>query len=340
MKLSLFHRVIPVCFQLAAATLTSVALGQIEPADVESPETSPVEAAREHFRRGVDLYRDGAFDAASVEFSRAYEIAPNYRILYNIAQVQAERHDHAAALAQYEAYLAAGGTELSAERIQEVRTEIQRMRSRVATLVVRSEPAGVTLLVDGESRGLAQGNLVVNSGARALRAEKPGYETVDMKVELAGGDLQRVTFQLVPRSTEPVGVSPTAGSMVSQDTSSASGYGYAPFVGAAAVTVALGGASGVFGWLALRSEQRLKDELNRFPLDQAARSSASKNTKTYALLCDSFGGGAILGLAVSIYFLATASPAHDAAKPQAAAQGLGVTGLGVANNQLVVSGSF
>jgi hypothetical protein len=68
---------------------------------VVSPEQ--VSSARVHFLRGVESYKEGAFDIAVVEFTRAYEIAPNFRVLYNIAQSQAERHDYAAALSQYDA---------------------------------------------------------------------------------------------------------------------------------------------------------------------------------------------------------------------------------------------
>src|SRR5690348_12705741 len=53
-----------------------------------------VRAARSHFQRGVVLYRSGAYDAALAEFSRAYDAAPNYRILYNLAQIQAQKHDY------------------------------------------------------------------------------------------------------------------------------------------------------------------------------------------------------------------------------------------------------
>src|SRR5262249_2149673 len=41
--------------------------------------------ADEHFRRGVDLYRDKDYATALVEFQRAYEIAPDIKTLYNIA---------------------------------------------------------------------------------------------------------------------------------------------------------------------------------------------------------------------------------------------------------------
>src|SRR5690606_15305964 len=38
-------------------------------------------AAAEHFERGIELYREGSLDAALVEFERAYESVPDYRVL-------------------------------------------------------------------------------------------------------------------------------------------------------------------------------------------------------------------------------------------------------------------
>ena len=50
-------------------------------------------AARPHFMRGVELYRAGAYDASLAAFTRAYERAPSYRLIYNLAQVKAQRQD-------------------------------------------------------------------------------------------------------------------------------------------------------------------------------------------------------------------------------------------------------
>src|SRR5690349_10373833 len=53
-------------------------------------------AARVHFARGVEHYDEGNFDAALAEIERAYQLEPsNYKLLYNLAQVQMERHDNA-----------------------------------------------------------------------------------------------------------------------------------------------------------------------------------------------------------------------------------------------------
>jgi tetratricopeptide (TPR) repeat protein len=72
---------------LALAALLSCAVTARADAPLE-PDTSE---ARMRFTRGVKLYHEGSYDAALAEFTKAYRLAPNYRVLYNLAQVQAER---------------------------------------------------------------------------------------------------------------------------------------------------------------------------------------------------------------------------------------------------------
>src|ERR1700754_3957554 len=49
-------------------------------------ESLEVVQARKHFSQGLKLYKEGDFDAALVQFERAYAVKPNYKVLYNIAQ--------------------------------------------------------------------------------------------------------------------------------------------------------------------------------------------------------------------------------------------------------------
>ena len=64
---------------IACATTTAVAA---EPEAVS-------EAAR-HFKLGVQLHGEGNLDAALAEFTRANELAPSYRLLYNMAKVHGD----------------------------------------------------------------------------------------------------------------------------------------------------------------------------------------------------------------------------------------------------------
>src|SRR5262245_57300010 len=105
-----------------------------------------IEDARERFRRGVDFYREGSYDAALAEFSKAYEIAPDYRVLYNLAQVQSERRDYAAALRLVDDYVKRGQGEIGEERLEQVRNWRPQLKIRVAALWEHCQLDGVELL--------------------------------------------------------------------------------------------------------------------------------------------------------------------------------------------------
>jgi len=43
--------------------------------------------AASRFKKGLELFKDGDYQAALIELRRANELAPNYNVLYNIGQV-------------------------------------------------------------------------------------------------------------------------------------------------------------------------------------------------------------------------------------------------------------
>src|SRR5688572_22099543 len=160
-----------------------------------------VAAARPHFARGVELYRAGAYDASLAAFTRAYELAPSYRLLYNLAQVQAQRQDYVQALELFGRYLREGTAvdpelALTEERIVEVQNEMTELRRRVAELRIETNVLGAILVVN-ESR-VAElpltAPLWLNAGIHRMRVEKPGYTPVSKVVTVAGGEAPVVAF--------------------------------------------------------------------------------------------------------------------------------------------------
>src|SRR5580704_19513937 len=106
-----------------------------------------IDEAKAHFKSGTDLYDENNFRGALVEFQRAYELAPSYRVLYNIGQVDMELADYAGALTAYRRYLREGGPDVPADRVREVTGELQRLKGRVGTIIVQTA-AGAEVLVD------------------------------------------------------------------------------------------------------------------------------------------------------------------------------------------------
>jgi tetratricopeptide (TPR) repeat protein len=102
--------------------------------------------AEARFAAGVALYKQGDHAAALAEFRAAYAARPSYRVLYNIAQLEAKTGDAASALSTYRRYLLEGGAEIDARRRIEVAREIERLESAVGsdTPVAMQAPAPAT----------------------------------------------------------------------------------------------------------------------------------------------------------------------------------------------------
>src|SRR5215218_10346672 len=102
---------------IAFATVLGIAFSSV-PAGSQ-PATPTKEArdeAKSRFLKGLDLFKEGDYQAALIEFRRANELAPNYNVLYNIGQVYFQLTDYPNALNSLERYLKEGGDQVSAKR--------------------------------------------------------------------------------------------------------------------------------------------------------------------------------------------------------------------------------
>lgn len=166
-----------------------------------APTTAALDDAAQRFQRGLDLYKEGDYKAAQVEFKRAYEIAPNYRVLYNLGQVSYQLRDYASALRSFQAYLEQGGREVPAARRNQVTAEIGRLRSRVGNVVIEADAAGADVSIDDNWVGKTplEGPVLVSAGQHKISVLKPGSPSpVVRTVEVGGGDKAELTFELGP----------------------------------------------------------------------------------------------------------------------------------------------
>jgi PEGA domain len=163
--------------------------------------------ARERYERGRQLYADGAFEQSQLEFERAYELAPAYRILYNIAQVAMLLNDHPKAICAFEAYLSQG-TKVDNERRQQVESELKKLRGRVAYLEIESNVTGAMVQLDDYEIGETPLTkpVMVNAGRHRIIAKYPGMQSGEDIVTLAGQDRQKVVLELKESSKIAPGI--------------------------------------------------------------------------------------------------------------------------------------
>jgi tetratricopeptide (TPR) repeat protein len=87
------------------------------------------EAAKAHYLKGVQLYKQGDYAGAWLEFTSAYQLLPRPELLFNMARCEARMGRPADAVANYQAYLQAVPDDPEAEAI----------RREIATLKVEAE---------------------------------------------------------------------------------------------------------------------------------------------------------------------------------------------------------
>lgn len=258
------------------------------------------EEALQHYQRGVELFGDGAYDAALVEFERAYKIAPTYKLLFNIAQVNRQLNDYTKALEAYDRYLRDGGTEISPARRAEVRAEIARMSSRVARVEVKTNgrgPVSVDDVVVGNSP--MSEPFFVNVGKRKVSI-KDATKGIQAKViDVIAGETIKVDL-----SFPEVAPSPAPAKPVVQRPS----FPVLPWL----ITGVLAAGTTVTGVVALRKSRDARDLENAAPASaygpdaspdlNMQLSSARDSAKTFGIVTDVLLGCTIASAGVATYF--------------------------------------
>jgi len=118
------------------------------------------EPAAEHFRHGVALYKDGDYAGALVEFRRAQDISPNYRVLYDIGQSLYQLQRYAEALEDD----LTNGREKVAARTREG-LAYEKAFSEASTLLLNH------LKAKPEARDLLQELVTVMHGQQPVKSE-------------------------------------------------------------------------------------------------------------------------------------------------------------------------
>jgi len=277
---------------------TSVAVAQPSSTTTAAPAAAPaspaldpkLEEARQRYARGLQLYNESNFEAARVEFERAYELAPSYKILYNVGLSCEQLGDYVQALRTLERYLREGGADVSDERKAEVTKELAQIRPRIAKVNITTNIPGADLQVDDSPVGRAPKEAVLlNPGRRKISASKEGYLPSSKVITVAGSDQVNVTIEL-QKMTQQVMVERKRNPFV------------VPAVIGWTVTAAGGIAAGVTGILASKAKSDQESAVGTFPATRSQLDDAKSKTHSLAVATDAILVGTVVAAGVSTYF--------------------------------------
>jgi len=263
-------------------------------APAKSESSDAVDRARVHYERGIQLFNEDNYDAALFEFDRAYELAPSYKILYNMGRIQRQQNNYAAALRSYARYLREGGANIPTDRRTEVENEITVLKPRVAALRVTVNVDGADVYADDTpvcaatiesscaGKSPLQAPIIVNGGRHKITAVKAGYATATSIVSVVGSDVVDVKLELVSFAQ-------------------ATPHRRVPWGGWIATGVLAAGA-GVFGALSLSESSSLEEARGQPNANADDLDSRSTRTTAFGIAADGLAVSAIVVGAISLYY--------------------------------------
>ncbi|APR84856.1 TonB-dependent receptor [Minicystis rosea] len=316
----------------------------------QSPKGQQQEAAT-RFKKGLELFKEGDYHAALIEFRRANDLAPNFNVLYNIGQVYFQLQDYPNALGALQRYLDEGGSAVPATRRTDVQRDIDKLKARVANLEITSAVPDAEVTIDDVLVGktpLGKPTLV-SAGRHKVTVSKSGFTPTTRIIEIASGDRQTVALDPVeqqkatgpvvapapPVPTEtpaPPTTAPTA--PTPEPPPSAKPVPVAGIV----VTSVLAAGAVVTGVLALGAKSSLQDEVKSPTATRDSLDSAKSKALALGVTTDVLIGSAVISAAVTLYVgLSGSSPKKDAPPPAAK---LPKVNVGVGPGSVSLYGSF
>jgi len=301
-------------------------------ADKPAPTEAQKAEARARYDRGLKLYDQGAFEAALVEMKRAYELAPAFKILYNLGLIYRQLNDHAAALDAFNQYLAEGGKKIDAKRHAEIEHHLADLKPLVATLTIQVDASGAEVTIDDAAVGTSPlaTPITVNAGKRKISAKLPGKSAVTKVITVAGSDTVTVKLEVAePTKAPPVA---SGGEDKPKETPKPADPGKPiPWV-AWGITGVFAASAATMGILTLGAASDLDSKRATANVSRDDLDSASSRTKTFALVTDILLVGTIAAAGVATYLTIKAPKSNDTAST--------TVQIGVSPTGLAIVGAF
>jgi hypothetical protein len=278
--------------------------------------------AGKHFQRGVDLYNDGDFRGALVEFKKAYATWPRANVLYDIGQTEYQLLDYASALKTMERYLAETGP--NAQHRQEVESTVEVLRGRVGRVILSTDGGACDVLVDDQPAGTTplDGPLLVSVGPRKIAVHCAGDRAAIKRLEVAAGETTRLQLNVGPATIAAVQAA-MPGAMP-EKAPPPPGHGY---VTAWIVSGVLVAATIAMGSATLVEQHNLEVARASYPVEKSTLDHYQALTTGLAITSDVLGAASLAAVGVATYLTVK----HERAKKLH----IGVTARG-----LSVGGTF
>jgi hypothetical protein len=195
------HSIVSVVVALGALGLAQPTAAQPSPGRSRaSPRAAPPPAtaslaqtlfgsAKEDYDAGRALFEGQDYAGALAKFQRAFEAAPDPRLLWNMAACEKSSRNYANAFALLERYRREGDIRMSEGQRTELVTLIDALRTLISRVHLVVDEPGASVFVDDRPAGTTplSDTLFVDLGKRRIRVAKAGFQEQVITQEFAGG---------------------------------------------------------------------------------------------------------------------------------------------------------
>jgi hypothetical protein len=193
----------------AAVMLTAVA--SATPAQAQT--AADVAAARDLFREGSQLAKDGSWAQARDRFERSLKLKRAAITLYSLGVAQQKTNQHVEALESFRAFLAEPVTPGTEQYVAPTRDAVTELEKRVARVSIRVSPPdapSLVVAVDGHAvpEAIRDRPRLVNAGTHEVTARATGFAPASETVSVSEGGSAEVTLSLVPAPQQPPPLAP------------------------------------------------------------------------------------------------------------------------------------
>lgn len=161
------------------------------------PDPAKRAEAEDHFRRGLELLKEDAWQAALAEFARSRELFPTRTATNNAAFCLRKLKRFDEALDMYETLLREYPN-MPADKKTDAQKEVTELRQLVGTIDITGAEPGASIVVDGKPRADYPiiDPLRVGAGTHTVRVFKQGFQPFETAVEVAGGQTAKVEAKM------------------------------------------------------------------------------------------------------------------------------------------------
>lgn len=147
-------------------------------------------AAKQHFEAGVKLYQSKLYREALAEFLAARKFAPRSSIQQSIAQCYRDLKDFASAYRAYAELQQTYGASMDKALSAKVSRALDDLKMLTGTVAVQIQVPGASVEIDGNVVGTTPvaDPIRLNLGQHDIRVTHPGFEVLERRFELNGGD--------------------------------------------------------------------------------------------------------------------------------------------------------